>query len=210
MTLTISVFSDVICPWCYLGKRRLEHALDQLGLRESTEVEWLPFELNPDMPLEGIERSIYRTRKFGTKRSAELDVRMTALGREEGISFDFDRMQRTPNSRRAHILMAAAQQQGCGDALAESLFRAYFEQGRDIGDLEVLIDLAGEASIAHMAAVAALQSDKLHDLITSVEAQAVKTQISGVPFFIIDQTWAIPGAQTAGQWVKTIQEKLKN
>ena len=133
---------------------------------------------------------------------------MIALGHEEGITFAFDRMQRTPNTRKAHMLMAAARQQGCGDALAESLFRAYFELGHDVGDLELLIDLASEAGVDHTAAVAALRSDKLRDLITSVEAQAAEKHISGVPFFIIDQTWAIPGAQSTDQWVRTIQEKL--
>ena len=208
MSLTIAVFSDVICPWCFLGKRRLERALDQLGLRQNASVEWLPFELNPDMPLEGVERSIYRARKFGLERSAKLDEEMTDLGREEGIAFAFDQMQRTPNTRRAHMLLAEARQQGCDGALAELLFRAYFEEGRDIGDLEVLINLGSEAGLGRDAAIAALQSDKLRELVTSVEAQAAETQISGVPFFIIDQTWAIPGAQTTSEWVRTIQEKL--
>ena len=205
MPLTISVFSDVICPWCYLGKRRLEHALDQLGLHEITKVEWLPFELNPDMPAEGIKRSVYRARKFGAERSAELDAQMTELGREVGISFAFDRMRRTPNTRKAHVLIAAARQQGGGGALMEALFRAYFEEGRDIGDEAVLLDVADGAGLDRQPALAALNSDELRALIMSVEAQAAEMQISGVPFFIVDQQWAVSGAQSAEQWVKALR-----
>ncbi|GJE44922.1 DsbA family oxidoreductase [Methylobacterium soli] len=207
MSLTISVFSDVICPWCDLGKRRLERALDQLGLRESTTVEWLPFELNPDMPAEGVERSVYRARKFGAERSAELDRQMTELGREEGISFAFDRMLRTPNTRKAYMLIAAARQQGRGGALVEALFRAYFEEGRDVGDEEVLLDLTTQIGLDRSQALAALASDELRALIVSAEAQAAEMQISGVPFFIVDQQWAVSGAQPSEQWVALIRER---
>ncbi|WP_336491229.1 DsbA family oxidoreductase [Methylobacterium nigriterrae] len=207
MRLTISVFSDVICPWCYLGKRRLERALDQLGLGESTTVEWLPFELNPDMPAEGIERFIYRARKFGAERSADLDAQMTELGRAEGIAFAFDRMPRTPNTRKAHMLIAAARQQGRGDALVEALFRAYFEEGRDVGEEKVLLDVAEEVGLDRQAALAALGSLELRALIVSVEAQAAEMQISGVPFFIVDQQWAVSGAQTAQQWVAAFRQR---
>ena len=207
MSLMISVFSDVICPWCFLGKRRLERALDQLGLRETITVEWLPFELNPDMPVEGIERTIYRARKFGAERSAELDAQMTELGLEEGITFAFDRMQRTPNTRKAHMLMAGAQRLGRAEALAEALFQAYFEEGSDVGDETVLLDLADSVGLDRHAALAALNSDELRALIVRVEAKAAEMQISGVPFFIVDQQWAISGGQTAEQWLTLIQER---
>ena len=207
MALTIAVFSDVICPWCYLGKRRLERALDQLGLRDTTTVEWLPFELNPDMATEGIERTIYRARKFGAERSALLDTQMTELGLEEGITFAFVRMQRTPNTRKAHMLMAGAQPLGKAEALAEALFRAYFEEGSDVGDETVLLDLADNVGLDRHAALAALNSDELRTLVVRVEAQAAEMQISGVPFFIVDQQWALSGAQTAEHWLTLIQER---
>lgn len=205
MALTISVFSDAICPWCFLGKRRLEYALDQLGLRETTTVDWLPFELNPDMPAEGIERSVYRAQKFGAERSIELDAQMTELGRKEGISFVLHDMQRTPNTQKAHILIAAAKQQGSGDALVEALFRAYFEQARDVGDKTVLLDVAAGVGVDRQAALAALNSDELRTLIVNVEAQAAAMQIGGVPFFIVDQKWAFSSAQTTEQWIKALQ-----
>lgn len=207
MALTISVFSDVICPWCFLGKRRLEHALDQRGLRETTTVEWLPFELNPDMPAEGIERSVYRARKFGAERSAELDGQMTELGSREGINFAFARMQRTPSTRKAHMLIAAAQQQGSGDALMEALFRDYFEEGRDVGDEAILLDVAEGVGLDRQAALATLKNDELRALVLGVEAQAAEMQVGGVPFFIVDRQWAVSGAQSAEQWVALIRQR---
>src|SRR3954447_9642483 len=119
MSLTISVFSDVICPWCLIGKRRLERALDQLSIRNSTTVEWLPFELNPNMPPEGMERARYRAQKFGADRAATLDAHLRELGAAEGISFMFDCIQRTPNTRCAHMLIACAGRQGKADPLVE-------------------------------------------------------------------------------------------
>src|SRR3954470_16489458 len=139
--LSITVVSDVICPWCYVGKRRLELALDHLGLRERVELRWLPFELNPDMPPDGMERAAYRAAKFGAHKSAELDQQMTALGRQEGIMFAFERQHRTPSTRKAHRLIAHASRLGSADSLVEALFRAYFETGLDIGDTEVLADI---------------------------------------------------------------------
>ncbi|HKH95055.1 MAG TPA: DsbA family oxidoreductase, partial [Beijerinckiaceae bacterium] len=124
--LKIAVYSDVICPWCFVGKRRLERALREVAAEAS--VTWLPFELNPDMPPEGVERATYRARKFGAERSAELDANMTKLGGEEGIAFAFDRMARTPNTRKAHALIAHASRVGGADAVVEALFRAYFEE----------------------------------------------------------------------------------
>src|SRR5262245_49837785 len=102
--LPIVIYSDVICPWCYVGKRRLEAALSSPGMPAAVELSWRPFELNPDMPAEGMERSAYRARKFGAARSAELDAAMAETGREVGIGFAFERMQRTPNTRLAHRL----------------------------------------------------------------------------------------------------------
>jgi 2-hydroxychromene-2-carboxylate isomerase len=133
--LTIAVISDVVCPWCYVGKRRLEAALKELG--QEAEIHWLPYELNPDMPKDGMERAAYRAKKFGEAKSAQFDAQLTALGREEGIPFAFDRQARTPNTRAAHQLIAFAGSQGKADAVVEALFKAYFEEGRDVGSDEV-------------------------------------------------------------------------
>jgi predicted DsbA family dithiol-disulfide isomerase len=206
--LSIAVFSDVICPWCYLGKRRLERALDQLEMRESTKVAWLPFELNPDMPRDGMERTAYRTAKFGAQRSAELDQHMTALGREEGVSFAFDRQQRTPNTRRAHMLIARAAQAGLADHVVDALFRAYFEEGRDIGSIDVLVDIAARSGLPGAAAQQALEDAALRELVLDLERQAGEIGIAGVPFFIVDGSWAVSGAQPTAQWISALRDAM--
>jgi predicted DsbA family dithiol-disulfide isomerase len=195
--LSISVVSDVICPWCYLGKRRLERALDGLGLRSETPVTWLPFELNPDMPVEGMARQAYRAAKFGTERSAALDQQMTALGLEEGIEFAFERQTRTPNTRRAHALIAAATETGLGDAVVTALFRGYFEEGLDLGDPRVLADLASGAGMERTAALHAIDDEERHRDVRAFEAEASRLGITGVPFFVVNEAYAISGAQPA-------------
>lgn len=204
MPLTISVFSDVICPWCYVGKRRLERALDQLRQRESTAIEWLPFELNPDMQANGMERALYRARKFGAERSAQLDLQMTELGRQEGIGFAFERMTRTPSTRRAHMLIAAASQHGRADPVVDGLFRAYFEEGRDVGDPDVLREIGIAAGLERHVVDDALGNEQLRQLVETVEQQATEMQVTGVPFFIVDRKWAISGAQPTKQWFKIL------
>jgi predicted DsbA family dithiol-disulfide isomerase len=126
MVLHIDVISDVICPWCYIGKRRLEKAIVALEGQSEVRVRWLPFQLNPMMPKEGISRKEYRTKKFGSwERSQELDAKLVAVGKTEGINFAFDRIERTPNTVDAHRLIWLADQQGVQDALVEAIFRAY-------------------------------------------------------------------------------------
>jgi len=207
MSLTISVFSDVICPWCLIGKRRLERALDQLSIRNSTTVEWLPFELNPNMPPEGMERARYRAQKFGADRAATLDAHLRELGAAEGISFMFDCIQRTPNTRCAHMLIAYAGRQGKADPLVEALFRAYFEHGRDVGREDVLVDVAASVGLDPDEAAQALVSERLRELVVEVERRASDLQIAGVPFFIVDNAWAVSGAQTTEQWLAALNER---
>lgn len=207
MPQQISVFSDVVCPWCYLGKRRLEAALDDLGLRGAVAVEWLPFELNPDMPEGGMARRDYRAAKFGAERSAALDAEMTARGREEGVRFAFDRVGRTPNTRKAHRLVAHASGTGRGDDAATALFRAYFEEGRDIGRPDVLLAVADEIGLDRAGAEAALSDPALGGEVMALERRAAEIGVSGVPFFIVDGTWAVSGAQPREQWTRILQSE---
>ena len=124
MIITVDVISDVICPWCYIGKRRLEKAITALDGKHEVRVHWLPFQLNPDMPREGVSRKEYRIKKFGSwERSQELDAKLIAVGEIEGIHFAFDRMERTPNTLDAHRLIWLADQNRCQDAIMEALFR---------------------------------------------------------------------------------------
>ena len=131
--LLIEIASDVICPWCYIGKRRLEKAIAALDRQHEVRVRWLPFQLNPTMPKEGISRRDYRTKKFGSwERSLELDAQVAASGAAEGIHFAFDRTERTPNTLDAHRLIWLADQHAIQDAIMEAQFRAYFVKGRDL------------------------------------------------------------------------------
>ena len=123
-TVAIEIVSDVICPWCFIGKRRLEKALARLGDEIAVEVAWLPFQLNPGMPAEGIARADYRRAKFGEERSRELDARVSAEAAGEGLEFALERQARTPNTFAAHQLIDLAQERGVGEAVVEALFRA--------------------------------------------------------------------------------------
>src|SRR4029079_498857 len=169
--LAITGYSDVICPWCYVGKRRLEAALAGPGMPGKLAFTWRPFELNPDMPAEGVERKAYRVRKFGEARSAELDRNMAQTGRELGIEFAFDRMRRTPNTRLAHRLIWEAGRQDRQDALVERLFRAYFEEALDIGERAVLETLAAESGLDAAGVASALSEEESLQAVVGLEQQ---------------------------------------
>jgi len=194
MVLHIDVISDVICPWCYIGKRRLEKAV--AALDGPVKVRWLPFQLNPSMPREGISRKEYRTRKFGSlERSQELDAKVIAVGDTDGIHFAFDRIERTPNSLDAHRLIWLADKEGVQDAVVEALFRAYFTEGRDISDQKTLIDVAAEAGLDRGKAGGVLKGDEGLEAIKEADEQAWWFQVEGVPFFIINGKITLGGAQ---------------
>jgi predicted DsbA family dithiol-disulfide isomerase len=198
--LPITVYSDVICPWCYVGKRRLEAALDGAGLPQGVQLSWRPFELNPDMPAEGITRTEYRTRKFGPERASELDRNMIEIGNEAGIAFAFDRMQRTPNTRLAHRLIWEADRQGRQNEIVNRLFRAYFEEAQDIGSAEVLTRLASDAGLDAEGVQRALSDAASLDAVVELEQQGYRMGIQGVPFFIVSGKYAISGAQPPELW----------
>lgn len=196
MNLTIDVVSDVICPWCYIGKRRLEKAIAVADGRYHVKVHWHPFQLNPAMPKEGISRREYRTRKFGSwERSLELDSKVVAVGESEGIHFAFDKAERTPNTVDAHRVIWLAEQHRCQDAVVESLFRAYFTQGKDIGNRQTLVDVVAAAGLNRKAAEAMLNSNDAMEAISSGREVSQRHQVDGVPFFIINNTIQLSGAQ---------------
>ncbi len=196
MNLTVDVISDVICPWCYVGKRRLEKAIVASERQHAIAVNWLPFQLNPTMPREGISRREYRTTKFGSwERSRELDAKMVAVGEAEGIPFAFERMERTPNTVDAHRLIWLAGQHGCQDAIVEALFRAYFTEGRDISHRPTLIDVVVVAGLERQLAEATLNSDAGTNAIKEAEGLSRRHRVEGVPFFIINNGITLSGAQ---------------
>ena len=198
--LPIIVYSDVICPWCYVGKRRLETALGAPEMPQQVSFSWRPFELNPDMPADGIERKVYRGQKFGEARSAELDRNMAQTGRELGIEFAFDRMQRTPNTRLAHRLIWEAERQGRQDAIVNLLFRAYFEEALDIGASDVLTRLAAESGLEVAGVEQAFAGADSLEAVVDLEEQGRRMGIQGVPFFVLLGKYGISGAQPPEYW----------
>jgi predicted DsbA family dithiol-disulfide isomerase len=190
--LAIDVISDVICPWCLIGKRRLEKAL---GNRPAV-VRWHQFQLNPDMPREGSDRKSYRIAKFGSwERSQELDARVAAAGQGEGIAFHFERQSRTPNTLDAHRIIWLAGEQGVQDAVVEALFLAYFTDGRDLSDRATLAETAAGAGLDRAAVVGLLAEDAGLDVVRADEERAHRLGVSGVPFFVVNGWVALSGAQ---------------
>jgi predicted DsbA family dithiol-disulfide isomerase len=197
--VSIIVYSDVICPWCYVGKRRLETTLGEPGMPQMR-LTWRPFELNPDMPAEGMARKDYRAAKFGAARSIELDQKMTQTGREVGISFAFDRIERTPSTRLAHRLIWEAERQGRQDEVVQRLLRAYFEEARDIGSPDVLKAVAAEGGLEPEGVNDALTGPESLDAVVRLEEQGYRMGIQGVPHFILLQKYQVSGAQPAEFW----------
>jgi predicted DsbA family dithiol-disulfide isomerase len=193
MKLAVEIVSDVICPWCFIGKRRFERALRLLPEGVETEVRWRPFELNPDMPAAGIDRKAYRSRKFGSwERSQALDRQLAQVGAEEGIRFAFDRMLCTPNTLEAHRLIWLASKQGVQGSVVEALFHAYFEDALNVGDRDVLTRVA---SAAGMDVQEFLESDRGGDDVLAEELRARRMGVDGVPFFLIGGSIPVSGAQ---------------
>ncbi len=196
MNLTIDVISDVICPWCYIGKKRLEKAIVASEGQHEIQVRWHPFQLNPTMPIGGISRKEYRIRKFGSwERSLELDAKVVAVGETEGIRLAFDRIDRTPNTVDAHRLIWLAGQLGCQNAVVDSFFQAYFTDGRDISNRQTLIDVIAEAGLDRQLAESTLNSQVGMNAIKEADDLSRRHRVSGVPFFIINNELTLSGAQ---------------
>ena len=199
--MLIEIASDVICPWCYIGKRRLEKALASLEGEVEVRIEWLPFQLNPDMPAGGVARADYRRAKFGSiEKGRVLDARVAQEGAGEGIAFAFDRMQRTPNTVAAHQLVDLAQKQGRGNGVVDALFRAYFEDAIDIGDPAVL------KGIAECLGVAGWPQDKDAGKVAAQEERVRELGISGVPTFIFDRRSGLSGAYPPDLLIQAIRD----
>jgi predicted DsbA family dithiol-disulfide isomerase len=194
--LAIEVASDVVCPWCYIGKRRLEKALDLLKDEFEVQVRWLPFQLNPDLPAEGIPRADYRKAKFGSlERSKQMDARVVSEGKGEGIDFAFDRMQTQPNTTQAHRLIALAENQ---NAVVDALFRAHFEEGRKIGDPKVLAEIAAQCGVQGW-------PGKAPD-VSGLEEEVRELGISGVPTFIFERRHGVSGAYPPEQLAEALRQ----
>jgi predicted DsbA family dithiol-disulfide isomerase len=191
----LNIVSDVICPWCYIAKKQLAQAFEITGFAPQFKITWRPFELNPDMPIEGVDRVTYRTQKFGSwERSLALDADVAAAGKRVGISFRHDLMMRTPNSFQAHRLILLAGYDGVQNAVVDALFQAYFIEGRDVGEASALVGVAAQAGLDHDRAFKFLQSNVGADEIRSQEQSAMNAEISGVPTFILNGEVIFSGA----------------
>ena len=195
----IDIVSDAICPWCYIGKRHLEKALEVLaeeGL--SFQVHWNPFQLNPDMPREGRDRAAYRAWKFGSaEKAAALDRRITEAAAAAGLAFRTDLMTRTPNTIDAHRVIWLAGQNGVQDAAMEAIFKAYFVEGRDIGDHEVLAACGTEAGLEGEAVGKLLAGEHADKEMRAADQAAREAGVSGVPSFFLDGYNLFSGAMPA-------------
>jgi predicted DsbA family dithiol-disulfide isomerase len=193
--LAIEIVHDLVCPWCFLGVRRLQRTLRRRPDLQ-TELHWRPFLLNPDMPRAGMNRTDYVVRKFGgEERARRLYASIAEIGKGEGISLRFDLIRRTPSSVDAHRLVRFAGREGVADSLVDTIFTAYFTEGRDVGEPAVLIDCAATVGIAPAEARRFLASDLDADIIHAENLRAHRLGINGVPCFVIGGQHAIAGAQ---------------
>lgn len=201
-TLTVDIVSDVVCPWCYIGKRHVEKALAswQAANPDGTvAVRWHPFQLNPDLPPDGTDRKAYLEAKFGgPERAKEIYARVGAAGHSAGLNLNFDGILKQPNTLAAHALIAYAQSVDDGrhgDAVAERLFSAYFVNGEFIGDVDVLVAIAVECGLDAEATRAVLTEPATLEQIAAQDASVRQQGITGVPFFVFNQKIALSGAQ---------------
>ena len=200
--ISIDIYSDVICPWCYVGKRRLARALSQLPTVR-TSVTWRPFQLNPTMPADGTERTAYLEAKFGSLDTfRRLEEQIIAAGESEQISFAFDRISKTPNTFLAHRLIWHAGQQGRQDQVVDALFRGYFEQGADIGSAAILIALAQSSVDAGRF----LKTDEGAADVKAEEAAGHRLGIRAVPYFVLNNRYGISGAQPVEVFAGAIEK----
>jgi predicted DsbA family dithiol-disulfide isomerase len=205
--IKIDVVSDVVCPWCYIGKRRLEKAVDQLKDKYEFELEYHPFELNPGMPVEGTDQKKYLTNKFGGEdRYKQITDRVTSVATEEGLRFDFKKQKVSPNTREAHRIIQFAKQEGKQPEVKEAFMKAYFEEGIDLSKKENLIDVAVQAGVLKEKVEKLLSTDEGLAEVALAESELQKLGITGVPFYIINNQYGISGAQPSESFVQAFED----
>ncbi len=206
--LSIDLYSDVVCPWCWVGKRRLERVLREFP-EVSADIRWRPFRLRPDMPPEGEDwREIIETKFGGAERAAMMFARVEEAGRSEGIDFAFDRITRSPNTMDAHRLLLWAGASAW--PLAEALHAAYFVEGRDIGDRAVLAAIVAECGLDDAAARVMLDGDAHAAEVVASQREASRLGVTGVPFTVLDARLGVSGAQPVEVFREAIRQALAN
>lgn len=207
----LQVVSDAICPWCWIGKAHLDAALEILRAEGIVfEVGWLPYQLNPDMPDEGVDRRAYRTQKFGSwERSQQLDAQVAEAGRAAGLAFRHDLMSRTPNTVEAHRLIRLAADAGVQHAVVERLFRAYFQNGKDIGDRAILAAEGAAAGMPEEAIAAFAGGEAARAEVVAESLGLAQAGISGVPSFVLDRHLLFSGAMPAERMTEGFRRALE-
>jgi predicted DsbA family dithiol-disulfide isomerase len=196
--ITIDLVSDVVCPWCYVGKARLELAIAEVQDEVSIDINWRPYQLHPEYPPEGADHQVELAKKLGGKENMDrAHEQLTAMGKEIGINFDFDAIKIGPNTLNAHRLIhwAGVESREIQNAVVSALFKANFEQGLNVGDSTVLVEIAKDAGLDGALIERLLATDSDKDMIASEIDAAKEMGVNGVPFFIIDQKYAVSGAQ---------------
>jgi len=206
--LHVEVIADLVCPFCYLGKRRLDHAME--AVQGPSDVNWVPYQLNPDMPENGLPLDEYLLTRFGNPAYIEPALeQLTNEGRLEDINFRFDRVSQVPNTLRAHRLMYLAESEGVDQtALAEELMKAFFERGEDIGNKEILIELGGRHGIAARDAEKIIDDEAAKQIVLSREAQVRSSGIAGVPGYLLNRRLLVIGAQDTDALVNAFDRAM--
>ncbi|MEH6403008.1 MAG: DsbA family oxidoreductase [Sneathiella sp.] len=204
--MKIDIISDTVCPWCYIGKRKLEKALSERPDLD-VEIAWHPFQLHPEMPKEGADRKEFIAKKFGSEeRARELYKNVQDAGALVDLPFEFGKVKRSPNTLNSHRLIKWSQSAGKQDAVVETLFRKFFVDGEDIGDTQVLIAAAEEAGMDKNLVADLLKSDADEEMIQGEDEKARQMGVSGVPFFIIDNKYALSGAQDPAAFLEVFEK----
>ncbi len=212
MSLSIDIVSDVVCPWCFIGKRRLESALRLYRERNpeapAPQVAYHPFELNPDLPREGIPRADYIAKKFGARGYSSHD-RLVSIGAQLSIPFAFDRIERQPNTLAAHALIECALRHGVQGAVKEALMKAFFVDGLDLTDTQTLVRIAVGAGLERKEAEACIADEALRRTVADEEEKARRMGVQGVPFFVFNKRIAVSGAQEPETLLEAMLEAEK-
>jgi len=206
----VEIYSDIVCPWCFIGKRRFEKALAQTGLKDRISVTWRPYELNPDMPAEGVARSEHRISKFGSlEHSQKLDAQVAKAGQGAGITFNLEAIKKSPNTLNGHRLIKYAQEHGRQEEVVEALFKAYFCDGVDVGAIDALEKIGSESGLDQAKLTEFLNSTTAVDEVREEERKGLRIGVSGVPGFVINGQLTFSGAQDPTVTAALLKELCK-
>ena len=206
--IRLDIFSDPVCPWCFIGKANLDRALEAHP-DHPFRIEWHPFQLNPDMPAGGVDKHRYLAEKFGEDRLVQMHLRLKEASRAAGAEIDPDTPKRMPNTLDAHRLIHWAGLEGRQTAVVSAIMRAYWREGRDIGNAGVLTDIAAAAGMDRAVTARLLASDADADDIRARDADARQKGVNSVPTFLIAQHYVVTGAQPPEVWGNVIRELLE-